>query len=547
MIQANSKPEKMEDGLTPTQSRDGVGEVLPQNELRRDFKPRQVFMFSIACAIGTGLVIGSGTALSRGGPASLLISYLVIGTVVFFVMTALGEMAAFLPMNKGFGGYATRIVDPAFGFATGWNYFFKYIIATPTNLTAAGLVIRYWRPDLNVGIWIAVFGFVIICINIFHVNAFGETEFWLGTIKVIVMCILILTCLVSALGGGPNHHRTGFQYWKDPGAFASYLVKDSMTGRFLGWWACMCQACFAFTGTEVVGMTFGETPNPRKNIPRAVRQTFWRISVFYILGVVVLGMAVPYDNEQLIGATKQSTSAAASPFVVAATLAGIKVFPDFINASLLVFTLSAASSDIYCSSRSLYGLAKDGQAPRIFAKTMGNGNPIWAVAFSSSFFALAFLNVSKSSASVFQYFVSLVTIFAVLNWIAILVSHISFRRALKAQNIELDSLPYVGLLQPYGSYFAIFISVLVIIFNGYDAFIPHFQADTFVLKYLGSVLFLINITFWKLYKKTKRVKALEVDMVTGRREFEETESPADHEWNESFWKKAICKLKMVKD
>jgi amino acid transporter len=116
MIQTNSKPEKMEDGLTPTQSRDGVGEVLPQNELRRDFKPRQVFMFSIACAIGTGLVIGSGTALSRGGPASLLISYLVIGTVVFFVMTALGEMAAFLPMNKGFGGYATRIVDPAFGY-----------------------------------------------------------------------------------------------------------------------------------------------------------------------------------------------------------------------------------------------------------------------------------------------------------------------------------------------------------------------------------------------------------------------------------------------
>lgn len=213
-------------------------------------------------------------------------------------------------------------------FATGWNYFFKYIIATPTNLTAAGLVVQYWRPDLNVAIWIVVFGVVVIGINVsrrylqkflrdprltplqvVHVNAFGETEFWLGFTKVIIMTVLIITCLVSALGGGPNHDRTGFRYWSHPGAFASYIFEDSALGRFLGWWACMCQACFAFTGTEVVGMTFGETPNPRKNIPRAVKQTFWRIACFYIIGVLVLGMAVPYDNEELIGATKQSTSA----------------------------------------------------------------------------------------------------------------------------------------------------------------------------------------------------------------------------------------------
>jgi yeast amino acid transporter len=122
--------------------------------------------------------------------------------------------------------------------------------------------------------------------------------------------------------------------------------------------------------------------------------------------------------------------------------------------------------DIYCASRSLHGLAKDGQAPKIFAKTLQNGNPIWAVGFSSCFVALAFMNASKSASAVFQYFVSLVTIFAVLNWIAILVSHISFRKALKAQGIELAQLPYVGPLQPYGSYFALFISILVVIFNG---------------------------------------------------------------------------------
>lgn len=143
--------------------------------------------------------------------------------------------------------------------------------------------------------------------KLLHVKSLGETEFWLGLAKVLVMLVMILTCFIIAMGGGPNHERTGFLYWKDPGAFASHLAEGA-TGRFLGWWACMCQACFAFTGAEVVGMTFGETPKPRKNIPRAVRQTFWRITVFYILGILVLGIAVPHDNEKLIGATKKSTS-----------------------------------------------------------------------------------------------------------------------------------------------------------------------------------------------------------------------------------------------
>ncbi|KAI9164138.1 Aspartate aminotransferase [Paramyrothecium foliicola] len=255
-------------------------------------------------------------------------------------------------------------------------------------------------------------------------------------------------------------------------------------------------------------ITFRETPNPRKSIPRAVKQTFWRIACFYIIGILVLGMAVPYDSEQLIGATKQRTSA-----------------------------------DIYCASWSLYGLAKDSQAPKLFAKTLKSGNPIWAVAISASFALLAFMNASKLPSNVFQYFVNLVTIFAVLDWTAISVSHISFRKALKAQNIELKDLPYVGLFQPYGSYHFLLISCLVIFFSGYDAFIPHFKPDTFILKYLGTILFLLNVVFWKIFKKTKRIKATEVDLITGRRQFEEMESTGDEQWKESWWKAAVGKLK----
>jgi len=144
-----------------------------------------------------------------------------------------------------------------------------------------------------------------------HVSRLGETEFVLGCAKITIMTIMILSCFVISLGGGPNHDRSGFRYWSDPGAFAEYLAKGNL-GRFIGFWACLCQSCFSYLGTEVVGMTFGETPNPRKNIPRAVKHTFWRITLFYVIGVLVLGMAVKPDSKDLKEATTKTTSASAS-------------------------------------------------------------------------------------------------------------------------------------------------------------------------------------------------------------------------------------------
>ncbi|CAG8947945.1 unnamed protein product [Penicillium salamii] len=538
-----------------------TGSSQALNELQRDLKPRQVFMFSIASSIGTGLVIGTGTALANGGPGSMFLAYAFIGIVVFTVMTGMGEMAAFLPMSKGFGGYATRMFDSALGFACGWNYFFKYIVAAPTNLTAAGLVIQYWRPDLNVAIWVAVFAVVVIAANAMPVRVFGEVEFWAALYKTLVMIIMILACFIIAVGGNPDHRVLGFHYWNSPGAFAEHILTGPK-GRFLGWWACVCQACFAFTGTEVVGITFGETPNPQKNVPRAIRQTFFRILLFYILGVLVLGMAVPYNSSELLGATERSTSAGkshrptavqnlsltvlgASPFVVAINSAGVRGFSGFINASLLVFTLSAACSDIYCSSRSLYGLAKDGQAPKIFARTIGKGRPIFAVAFSAVFSALGFMNASSSSSQVFGYLVDLVTVFAVLNWFCILVSHIAFRRALETQGVSTKLLPYCGLFQPYASYFALVFVILVVIFNGYSAFISQFTLSKFILSYLGSILFVVNYICWKIWKRTRIVPSHEVDLFTGRMRDAEQEVNPELEEHSGLGTQMLAPVRMA--
>lgn len=206
-----------------------------------------------------------------------------VGFLVYLVMAALGEMAAWLPMSSGFTGYATRFCDPSLGFALGWTYWFKYIIVTPNQLTAAALVIQYWvdRDRINPGVWITIFLVVIIAINYFGIRFFGEFEFWLSSIKVVTIVGLIILALVIALGGADGDRR-GFRYWKNPGAFNEYIMEGA-AGRFLGFWSTMVTAVFAYLGTELVGVTVGEAQNPRKVVPRAIKLTFYRILFFYCL------------------------------------------------------------------------------------------------------------------------------------------------------------------------------------------------------------------------------------------------------------------------
>lgn len=359
----------------------------------------------------------------------------------------------------------------------------------------------------------------------------------MSTVKLLVIIMLILTCFIISVGGQPSGEVIGFRYWHNPGGFGEYLV-DGLTGRFLGFWAAMVQACFAYTGTEVVGVAFGEAPKPRKTIRVAVRQTLWRIVFFYVLGALVLGMSVPYTNDLLIGGTKKSTGAAASPFVIAVQLANIPVFPHVVNGCLLIFVISAANSDIYIGSRTLYGLARDGQAPRIFNRTSAKGVPLYGVAFVSLFAALAYMNVAKNSSQVFGYLVSLVTVFGTLNWVSILLSYINFTRGMRAQGISRKLMPYRGPLQPYGSYFALIVTILVILFNGksplanlfyscrlvlthglgYNAFIPKFTASAFLTSYIGVAIYLVNIVSYKMYAKTEKVELTTMDLVTNRLE-----------------------------
>lgn len=354
---------------------------------------------------------------------------------------------------------------------SGYTYWFKYIITTPNQLTAAALVIQFWCPRerVNPGVFIAIFLVAIVCINYFGIKFFGEFEFWLSSIKVVVIIGLIILSLVLALGGGPDGDRKGFRYWKEPGAFNTY-IDTGATGRFLAVWSTLTTAVFAYLGTELVGVTVGEAENPRRAIPRAIRLTFYRILLFYVLLVLLLGMILPYNSPELKAATKASTGAAASPFVVAIKISGIQSLPAILNACILIFVFSAANSDLYIASRTLFGLASEGKAPRILARTDSRGVPVYALGLSALFGLLAFLNVSTSSATVFTYFVNLVTIFGLLTWISILYSHICFVRARQAQGVPNTALAYVAPCGMWGSIGALAFAILIAIFKGFAVF-----------------------------------------------------------------------------
>lgn len=403
----------------------------------------------------------------------------------------------------------------------------KYIIVTPNQLTAAALVISYWVPPerVNPGVFVAIFLVAIICINYFGgIRFFGEFEFWLSSFKVIVIVAIILFSLIIALGGGPTGDRPGFRYWKNPGAFAipSYAqhYEDKSLGKFIGFWSVMVNATFAYLGTELVGVTAGEAQNPRRSIPKAIKLTFFRILFFYCLSVLLVGMIVPYDHPKLAFANKQTTGASASPFVVAADIAMVKGLPHIINACICVFVFSAANSDLYIASRTLYGLSSDRAAPAIFRRTDRRGVPIYALAVCSCFACLAFMVISDDSKKVFGYFVNLTTIFGLLSWISLLVTYIFFLKARRAQNISDSTMPYVAPQGLIGTYIALFFCILILFTKNFDVFIPHgsvkFDYQNFITGYLGIPLYLILLFGHMFITKSRGVKAHEADFYTGK-------------------------------
>ncbi|KAH9814322.1 amino acid permease/ SLC12A domain-containing protein [Melampsora americana] len=495
----------------------------PHQELNRAMKSRHIQMISIGGVIGTGLFLGTANALARGGPLGLLLGYTVMGTIVWNVMASIGEMIAHLPIPGGHVTLARRFVDPSLSFSMGWNYWYNWAIVLPTEITASAVLVNYWTREVNNAVWITIFLLIVTAINMGGAKFYAEFEFWFASIKVITIVGLIILGIILDAGGGPDHNAIGFRYWRNPGPFVQYLKIEGSLGRFLGFWAVLIQAAFSYIGTEITAITAGEAKNPKKSLPSAIKGVALRICMFYILGTFVIGLLVASDDPRL---NLDSHDAASSPFVIAIQNSGIKTLPSIINAALLSSAWSAASSDMYSSSRALYGLALAGNAPRVFAKTTSWGLPWVSLLVSFVVGFLSYMSVGVGSAGeVFGWLSTMTSVTGLLTWVGILITYLRFDAGVKAQGIDRDLFPYKSTLRTAGAIYALVMCCLILLFNSYTVFInDHWSTADFITGYLPIALaFILYGGSRYYYQKVAKIRASplgvhEMDFVTDSRD-----------------------------
>lgn len=395
------------------------------------------------------------------------------------------------------------------------------------------MLFEYWT-DINPAVWIVLTIVLTFVIGIAFVRVYGEVEFWFALLKIFFIIFLIILGLVINLGGVPGVPRKGFHYWNKPGAFVEYIGSGDW-GHFLGYWAVMSSAVFSFAGVESVAMAAAETRNPRQAVPAACKRVFWRVAIFYVLSVLVVGMLVPSTDKRL---NSWSGTATQSPFVIAAGDAGIKAIPSVVNAVVITSAWSSSNQALLAGTRVLYSLAIKKQAPSILLRTTSWGIPWVCVLVQTAFMFLAFMSLSNGALTVFWWFVDLTACGVLISWISILINHQRLILAMKKQNIPLSSLPWHNGWTIYATPAALFLCVVILFTGGYPVFTNgNWSTSSFVSSYLDIPLVLLAFGLWKVFKRTKFVKLSEIPLREALDDY--VDHPEEREPSGKGWRKAV--------
>ncbi|OTA39000.1 hypothetical protein BTJ68_01098 [Hortaea werneckii EXF-2000] len=499
-----------------------VGSTAPidagSGHLQRKLNAKQVQLYGIGTAIGTSVFVAMGSYLPTGGPAGLLMAFCIWSCVAFCINETYAEMVCYAPVPAPFVRFCSDWVDQALGFAVSWSFLLTSLFLIPFEITAFHKLIGFWGEfsvPATVFIVMAMYG-VLNCVS---VRWFGIAEFYLAIGKVVLIFFLFAFVIVTMCGGNPLGDAYGFRYWSDPGAFAEYLV-EGVSGRFLGFLSCLTYATFTVCGFEYVSLVAAETKTPRRILPAAYKSYPFRLLFFFCGAALAMGICIPYNDETLnaIMSGKQAGSGtgAASPYVIAMERLKISGLPHFVNAIIMTSVFSAGNGYVFAASRTLYTMAEQGRAPKLFTRTIRSGIPIYAVCACLSFSLLALLNVSDNTTDVMGYFVSLVTTNQLLNYTSTCVTYIHFYHALKKQGISRNDLPYKGRLQPYGAYIGMVATTVMILLLGFYVFFPgQWSVKWFFLNYTFVAVFPIAFIAWKVVNKTTYQRLGTADLTLG--------------------------------
>ncbi|SFC87458.1 proline-specific permease ProY [Pragia fontium] len=448
------------------------------NKLKRGLTARHIRFMALGSAIGTGLFYGSASAIKMAGP-SVLLAYLIGGIFAFIIMRALGEMSVHNPQAGSFSRYAQDYLGPMAGYITGWTYCFEILIVAIADVTAFGLYMSFWFPNVPLWVWALSVVLIIGAINLVHVKVFGEFEFWLSFIKVATIIIMILAGIgIIVWGFGNQGEPTGIHnLWANGGFFAN---------GFIGMVLSLQMVMFAYGGIEIIGITAGEAEDPKKSIPKAINSVPFRILIFYVGTLFVIMSIYPWNQVGTHG----------SPFVLTFENLGIKAAAGILNFVVITASLSAINSDVFGVGRMLFGLAEQGQAPKMFTTVSKRGVPWVTVLFMMvGLLFAAYLNYIIPE-DVFVIIASLATFATVWVWIMILLSQIGFRRKITAEQASKLDFPLRG-----GSITSVIALIFLVGIIGLIGYFP----TTRVSLYVGFawIALLVGVYYLKGMGSTK--------------------------------------------
>ena len=418
----------------------------------------------------------------------------------------------------------------------------QWLVVLPLEIVAASITLQYWpgAQDTNAAAWVTIFLVVIIAINFFGVRGYGEAEFVFAIIKITAVIGFIILGIILNCGGGPNGGYIGGRYWDSnsvPADYAGYTKNGQPAGSiasgafnhgFKGLCSVFVTAAFSFAGTELVGLAAAEAQNPRKVLPTAIKQVFWRIALFYMVALTIVSLLVPYGDARLLGS--DGSGAKASPFVIAINNAGISGLPSVMNVVILIAVLSVGNSSIYGSSRTLCALAEQGQAPKVFAYIDRTGRPLVAIGVASALGLLCYVVAggAETANTALNWLYSLSGLSSIFTWGSICLAHIRFRAAWKKQGHTLDELAFTSQAGVIGSWIGFILNCLVLVAQfwtavwpvGYASMSSTAIAKNFFLAYLAAPVVILFYVPYKIYYRTPFMRTAMMDLKTGRRELD---------------------------
>lgn len=449
------------------------------SELRRHLSVRHLSMIALGGTLGTGLFLTSGSAIFIAGPLGAVLAYGVMGLIVYLLMSSLGEMSAYKPVSGSFCEYSSEYVSKPFGFMMGYNYWFNWAITIAVELIAAALVMGFWFPHIAPVDWCALFFVGIFLLNILPVKSYGESQYWLSLIKIAAILVFIVVGVLVILGFNTEHKTLDFTNWHH-GHF-----HNGLSGLF----QVFLLSGFAFQGTELIGVAAGEAKDPEKSIPRAVKQIFWRILLFYVVIMLIISLIIPYTDPRLLNT---HGTIAYSPFTIIFSMTGLHFITNIMNFVILAALLSACNSDMYSSTRILWNLSIRGSAPRLFSRVNRFGIPIPALLATAAFGLLAFLCSYLGCMQLFLTLVNISSLSGFVAWLGIATSHLGFRKHFLADGHKLSDLPFQSRFFPWGPIIAIGLCLIVVFGQWYVLFAENeLSWSSLIGMYVGVPILLL--------------------------------------------------------